>query len=76
TRLESIESTVELRVPEDLLDLIGLPKESAPFNTADLAAWTDLPRWKTQQIAYVLRKTGAVEVATRNRNGIVYRRAG
>lgn len=75
TRLESIESTIEIRVPEDLLDLIGLPKESAPFNTADLAAWTDLPRWKTQQIAYVLRKTGAVEVATRNRNGIVYRRA-
>ena len=75
TRLEAIESSVEIKEPTDLLDLIELPKDAPSFNTADLANWTNLPRWKTQQIAYVLRKTGAVEVANRNRHGIVYRRA-
>jgi hypothetical protein len=75
TRLESIESTVEVRLAKDLLGLIGVPNEEDSFTTADLARWTDRPRWKAQQIAYVLRKTGAIEASDRTRRGIVYNRA-
>ena len=73
--LESIEGSVELREPSDLLSLIDLPAATESFNTADLAKVTDRPRWVAQQIAYVLRKTGAIEAAGRNRNGIIYQRA-
>ncbi len=74
-RLESIESTLELREPADLLRLVGLSDQLASFNTQDIAAATDRPRWVAQQIAYVLRKTGAIEAVDRKRSGIVYERA-
>ena len=74
-KLESIESTHEFRDAEDLLSLIDLPKSADNFNTADLAGAIDRPRWNAQQIAYVLRKMGAIEQTSRKRTGIVYRRA-
>ena len=74
-RLESIEATIELRQPSDLLRLVGISEELDSFNTLDIAQATDRPRWVAQQIAYVLRKTGAIEAVDRNRNGIVYERA-
>ena len=73
--LESIEGSVELREPSDLLSLIDLPAATESFNTADLAKVTDRPRWVAQQIAYVLRKTGAINSTGRNRAGIIYARA-
>jgi hypothetical protein len=75
-KLESIEGTIELREPADLLELIGLPADSGSFNTADIARATGRPRWVAQQIAYVLRKTGAIDACDRNRTGIIYQRAG
>ncbi len=80
-KLESIQSTLQLREPEDLLELLAIdPRTSrfdgAHFNTADLAAAIDRPRWHAQQIAYVLRKTGAIEAKSRSRTGIQYRQAG
>ncbi|MEM1069315.1 MAG: hypothetical protein AAGG48_19860 [Planctomycetota bacterium] len=75
TRLESIESTIELREPQDLLTLIDVPDATEHFTTADLASWVDRPRWKAQQIAYVLRKTGAVNATDRKKTGIVYQPA-
>jgi hypothetical protein len=74
-RLESIEATIELREPSDLLRLVGISEELESFNTLDIARATDRPRWVAQQIAYVLRKTGAIEAVDRNRSGIVYERA-
>ncbi len=74
-KLEAIEETIELREPSQLLDLIGLPEEHETFNTLDIATATDRPRWVAQQMAYVLRKTGAIEPVSRDRSGIVYRRA-
>jgi hypothetical protein len=74
-RLESIEAAVELRESSDLLDLLELPPEMKSFNTAELARVIDRPRWFAQQIAYVLRKTGAVDPTGRTRAGITYRRA-
>jgi hypothetical protein len=74
-KLESMEGSIELREPRDLLDLIQLPDGMSSFNTADLAKSIDRPRWHAQQIAYVLRKTGAIDTTGRNRSGIVYRAA-
>jgi hypothetical protein len=73
--LESIERTIELRTPSDLLDLLDLPADVDSFNTADLAAAIDRPRWHAQQIAYVLRKTGAIDQTSRKKTGVVYSRA-
>jgi hypothetical protein len=74
-KLESIEGTIELREPADLLALIDMPAKTKSFNTADIAKATGRPRWHAQQIAYVLRKTGAIDQTSRNRTGIVYQRA-
>lgn len=74
-KLEAIESTIELREATDLLRLIGLPEDRDSFNTLDIAKATDRPRWAAQQMAYVLRKTGAIEQIDRQRSGILYRRA-
>lgn len=73
--LEAIEGTIELREPTELFELIGMPGDQQSFNTMDIARATDRSRSVAQQIAYVLRKTGAVEVIGRNRGGIIYRRA-
>lgn len=73
--LESIEGTVELREASDLLKLIDFPVDDNSFNTADLANAIGRPRWTAQQIAYVLRKTGAIQSAGRNRAGIIYEKA-
>lgn len=74
-RLEKIEETHELRTASDLLELIDLPADCDLFNTADIATAIDQPRWKAQHIAYVLRKTGAIDQTGRNRTGIIYSRA-
>jgi len=74
-KLEAIQETMELREPSQLLELVGLPKACIRFNTLDIAKATGRPRWVAQQIAYVLRKTGAIQVVDRNRHGILYRRA-
>ena len=66
---------MELREPADLLSLIDLPADTESFNTADMAAAIDRPRWTAQQIAYVLRKTGAIDATGRTRSGIQYCRA-
>jgi hypothetical protein len=73
--LEATEATIELQRPADLLNLLALPEQFDRFNTADLAAQIDCSRHRAQQIAYVLRHTGAIDSLTRNRAGIVYQRA-
>ncbi|MCH1441183.1 MAG: hypothetical protein L7W43_16085 [Rubripirellula sp.] len=74
-RLETIQRSVELRTPADLLALLNMPPTVESFNTADLAKIIDRPRWHAQQIAYVLRKTGAIDSKGRDRSGIIYHRA-
>lgn len=54
-----------------------LPAELPPeFTTQELAALLDLPRWWAQQVAYCLRKTGAVQTLGKRRRAWLYRRAG
>lgn len=73
--LLEILGTVELKDPADLLALVNLPGGGGSFNTADLARALDRPRWHAQQIAYVLRKTGALAAIGRTKGGILYRPA-
>ncbi len=74
-RLESIESTMEFSIPADLLAILNLSAGASVFNTADLAKAIDRPRSQAQQIAYVLRKTGAIDQTGRTKTGVVYQRA-
>ncbi|MCG8651724.1 MAG: hypothetical protein MI861_17925 [Pirellulales bacterium] len=73
-QLEAIDRHYELRQPADLLSILNWSGDGGDFNTADLARAIDRPRWVAQKIAYVLRKTGAIDTAGRNRAGIIYRR--
>ncbi|MCA9139748.1 MAG: hypothetical protein KDB00_23410 [Planctomycetales bacterium] len=73
--LEQIESSLELRHPADLLDIVGLDAEAESFTTEDIARVTGRPRWFAQKIAYVLKHTQAIQPIGRNRSGILYRAA-
>jgi hypothetical protein len=70
--LERVVGQVEFREPRDLLSVIPWPDGPASFNTAELATLIDRPRWFAQKVAYVLRKTGAIEAQMRNRSGVQY----
>ncbi|MEL6105683.1 MAG: hypothetical protein AAFU85_06600 [Planctomycetota bacterium] len=72
--LEKLDSTLELRSPSDLLNLVQLQSDT-DFNTADIAASTGKPLWFAQKIAYVLKHTSAIEAVGRKRSGILYRAA-
>ncbi len=74
-KLESIAGVIELKQASDLLGLLDLPEGISAFNTAELADAIDRPRCAPQQIAYVLRKTGAIDQTDRKKSGVVYRRA-
>ena len=74
-KLEHIEEKREIRTAQDLLKLLPLPDRFDQFDTATLAAAMDRPRSCAQQVAYVLRKTGAIEQIDRRRQGIIYQRA-
>jgi hypothetical protein len=62
----------EFHDAEDLLRLFDTSSLDGPFNTAQLAAALDRPRWFAQRVAYVLRETGAAESLGRNRLGHQY----
>lgn len=59
------------RKPSDFLSLIplGMPE---PFSTEDLAQGIDQPRWLAQKMAYCLRNMGAIDIAGKKGNSILY----
>lgn len=71
-RLIEVMETVLLRHTEDLTGLLpgDLP---ATFTTADLAEKLGRPRRVAQQMAYCLRKDGAIVAVGKHGNAIVYR---
>jgi hypothetical protein len=70
-RLVGVLDSIELCSPGDLLELLptGLPR---PFTTADLAEGLGRSRHLAREVAYCLRVSGAVDVAGRDRRGILY----
>jgi hypothetical protein len=71
--LESIEKTLEIYDAADLWSMMSIDPLQGDFNTSDLAKATGASRHAAQQMAYVLRETGAVQTISRKRTGMVYR---
>ncbi len=70
-RLLATQESHNYRTAADLQSL--LPALPEIFGTAELARGLGLPRWRAQQVAWVLKKTGAAEPVTRDRRGVSYR---
>lgn len=73
--LEGIEQTLEINQASDLWAMMAIEPIAKEFNTVDLANATGTTRHAAQQMAYVLRKTGAVDTIARRKTGWVYRAA-
>lgn len=71
-KLLAIHDTIPIGAAIDLRRLIACPL-CEPFHTANLAEGLDIPRWRAQRIAYVLRKSGAVEAIGKQRGAWLYR---
>jgi hypothetical protein len=71
-----LRSVIERHRIDTQADLCRYLPEQLPesFTTADLARCAPMPRWLAQKMAYVLRCTGAVKVAGKQRNAVVYQR--
>jgi hypothetical protein len=70
--LLAVQQTVRVATAADLRQFVAcaLPE---PFHTAHLAAGLGVPRWEAQRIAYVLRKSGAVQTMGKQRGAWLYR---
>jgi hypothetical protein len=42
------------------------------FTTADIARLSEIPRWLAQKMAYCLRQTGAITIAGKRGNAVLY----
>tara|TARA_R110002111_G_scaffold256979_3_gene324766 strand:- start:119136 stop:119813 length:678 start_codon:yes stop_codon:yes gene_type:complete len=69
--LRSVEDQIELNTAADLLALIP-GKLPSPFHTKDLAKAAGIPRWLAQKMAYCLRNTGAIILAGKEKNALLY----
>lgn len=65
--------SIELRSASDLLERLPVSQLPNQFDTSDLAAAIERPRWLAQKVAYCLRTMGAIEPVERKRNGLRYR---
>lgn len=71
--LREVVQTTTLRTVADLRRLLpdALP---LAFTTSDLAVHAGIPLWLAQKMAYCLRMTGAIKMAGKTGNSIVYKR--
>lgn len=74
-RLSGVGERILLHTASDLWRLLGGPTLPKPFDTAMLAEAIEQPRWFSQQIAYTLRRCGAIEQDGKRGNAILYRMA-
>jgi hypothetical protein len=72
-RLCEVGLSVQLRTAADLLTLIPTQMLPATFDTAELAAALERPRWLAQKVAYCLRMTGATVLDGKRGNSQLYR---
>jgi hypothetical protein len=71
-RLIDVIETHRFRHAGELARLIPGPLPGV-FDTADLAAAMDLPRWRAQRVAYCLRHCGAADAIGRRDRAVLYR---
>lgn len=72
-RLIAVVSTHQFSSARDLCRLLP-PRLPRPFDTAQLAQRLGEPRWVAQRMAYCLREIGALQVAGKQGNALLYRR--
>lgn len=70
-KLVAIHGEHRIDTIDDLAALIACPLPT-PFDTAELAAGMQIPRWIAQRIAYCLHKMGATRQAGKRRNAWLY----
>ena len=71
--LIEIHEALEVRSADDVWQLIGVQPLCNAFNSQALADAAGCCRWRAQQMAYVLRHSGAVQTIGRTRAGHQYR---
>jgi hypothetical protein len=72
-KLVEVHDSIELRTKRDLLELLPLRGLPSPFDTAELSAAMNKPRWFAQKVAYCLRQTGAAKMDGKRGNSQLYR---
>jgi hypothetical protein len=72
-RLVAVRSRHVFRTAADLSQLLpdGLGQQ---FTTAEIARLLEIPRWLAQKMAYCLRQTGAITIAGKRGNAVLYTR--
>jgi hypothetical protein len=71
--LVGIEGRLTLKHSHDLARLLP-PGLGEVFSTEEIARQAPMPRWLAQKMAYCLRKTGAVDIAGKRGNALLYQR--
>lgn len=72
-RLSRIVGSFELRTKAELLAELPSLQLPVPFDTAELAAAMQRPRWFAQKVAYCLRQCGAARADGKRGNAQLYR---
>ncbi len=70
--LVGVEARFEFNKLSDLLALLPLDQLPQPFDTAELAAAMEKPRWHAQKVAYCLRQSGAAKLVGKRGNSQLY----
>ncbi len=71
-QLIQVIDTLQVCTTDDLLSQVPIRYLPMPFDTAELGAAMDQPRWFAQKVAYCLRTTGAVKLAGKRGNSLLY----
>ena len=71
-RLIQVNESIELGTPRQLLEQLPMGQLPSTFDTADLAAALERPRWFAQKVAYCLRQTGAAKLSGKRGNNQLY----
>lgn len=69
--LLEVHDTISISEPADLLQLLW-PLKKSRFNTAELAKFLEVPRWRAQKIAYTLAHCGVIRKVDKQGNAYVY----
>jgi hypothetical protein len=71
--LVAVGQSIQFTTARDLLALVPVELLPNPFDTAQLAAALERPRWFAQKVSYCLRHTGAAKIAGKRGNTQLYR---
>lgn len=72
-QLSQVMESKVLRTKRDMLNMLPTEHLPMPFDTAELGAAMQRPRWFAQKVAYCLRQTGAAKLDGKRGNSQLYR---